>query len=121
MVETHTIDQLNTRRLVLDIRRHIEQLMGAYIFEPVDSVAEGKIRNNIHSLCDHYLDRGVSVKLKPDREELRQDMTEPDKIIDVLKEEIEFKGRKDNNVINFDILICPPRQIETVEVQFTIK
>jgi len=120
-----SLQQINTRRLVLNIRRQIEQLMGAYVFDIMDQTTENKIRDNVKSLCNDYISRGIDVKVAPnylDRSGIRKEMSSRDKIIDILEEEIEFKGHSgDRDVIKVNILITPPKQIEMIEVNFVIK
>ena len=115
-----SLDQINARRLVLDIRKNIEQLMGAYIFEFKDDVTEKNIREHVRSLCDHYKQKGINVSLKPTRAEGRIKMSDKEKIIDILEEEINFSGGKLQDIIDLDILVTPPKQLEYIKIHFKI-
>ena len=107
-------DRINVRRQVNYIRRIVEQAISYHVMAPNDLISKGRIRDMI----DSAISTVPGCRMTPTREDRRKDMSDSDKIIDILEEELTFDGFKDT--MDFSIELTPIKAADKIHIDFKI-
>ena len=115
MVDKRTsLDKVNTMRQVAYIKRIVNQVVRHHLFDLADDATEESIRN----MLGKGLTTIAGCRLLPTREQRRGEMSDSEKIIDILEEEISFDGKYN---ITLDVELRPVKMTESIRINFKVK